>query len=399
MSNNGKILKVNQAIIDTYDSEATLLYPLKESEAIALLAFVEYFNWRTRWDNLTMTDEELFAFTASVADALMNPLDGGVIVGTVEDICQGVLCALQEAGGILAGGLGGNLQLTPNEDGGFTLTADGQPPSGGGQSVQSQREAKGDAEFVQDAISEYLQDWETFYNYQTPATNVVMERLLSSKYAVDEAQLTNSVTEYINWRNGSGNPLSWGVINLSRDLFCRGNSLGTVNDFMIDGGATTDLLDVLNVLSPLTQAQFDEWADESERVSDDFVNTDCYRAPIVSFNLTVADFNTNDQFPLNNVIPSARQVIVRLLVDITDGTNTYDGMYLFNGSTYSYQPMRFEQSNTALASTPSTQPARDLDGSGYDVIYQNSSQYFATPFDIQPYTGTIALEFEDRGNP
>jgi len=73
MSNTGKIIKVNQQVIDAYTDPDPKYFLLKESEAIALLSQIPYFEWSTRWENLTYTKKELLDFTASIADQLMNP--------------------------------------------------------------------------------------------------------------------------------------------------------------------------------------------------------------------------------------------------------------------------------------------------------------------------------------
>ena len=70
---NGKILYIDQTLVDSCNSVDTLLYPLKESEAQVLLSQVEYIAWRKRWKNLTYSDDEINELYATITDNLMNP--------------------------------------------------------------------------------------------------------------------------------------------------------------------------------------------------------------------------------------------------------------------------------------------------------------------------------------
>jgi len=79
MSNTGKIIKIDQQVIDAYTDPAQKYFLLKESEAIALLSQIPYFEWSTRWKNLTYTKKELLDFTASIADQLMNPQESAIM--------------------------------------------------------------------------------------------------------------------------------------------------------------------------------------------------------------------------------------------------------------------------------------------------------------------------------
>lgn len=75
MSNNGKIIVIDQALIDTYDATTEKMYLLKESEAIVLLSLAQFIGWRTRWTNLTLTQAQLNELEGAISDALMTPYE------------------------------------------------------------------------------------------------------------------------------------------------------------------------------------------------------------------------------------------------------------------------------------------------------------------------------------
>lgn len=75
MSNNGKMIIIDEAIIDKYDSEAGKFFLLKESEAITLVSLCQFIGWRTRWANLTKTQQQLNELEAQITDALLTPIE------------------------------------------------------------------------------------------------------------------------------------------------------------------------------------------------------------------------------------------------------------------------------------------------------------------------------------
>ena len=75
MSNNGKIILLDEAVLNTFDDTTDRYYLLTDREATMLLSQVDFFSWQTRWVNLTKTEQELQFITSEIADKLMNGVD------------------------------------------------------------------------------------------------------------------------------------------------------------------------------------------------------------------------------------------------------------------------------------------------------------------------------------
>ena len=283
MSNRGKITYIDQSVIDQYDNEQVLLFPLKESEAIILLTFVDFIAWRTRWNNLTYTQSELDAIQASIADGLMNPTDlGDCIVATPEElaqaVCDGLLCAVPTIGQTLAAGINSGISVKVDETTGEIIVDDG---SGGEEagSVGGTTDEKrwGGSLEVYEGILEYMTDFEDFFN-QFPADQATAVSFMSQKWLVT-ADITTAVSDYYAHRN-LANPAPAPLPQaLEGEYWCNGATKQTTASYVIDN-IVNDLLLILSMVGALSQDQYDQWFNRGYEVPRlGFDSAPCYTVP------------------------------------------------------------------------------------------------------------------------
>ena len=77
---DGKIIRLNQDVIDTYDNEVMLCYQLTHRQAIILSAMTQFIAWKTRWLNLTYTVQELQDIRERIEYQLLDEGNCGMVI-------------------------------------------------------------------------------------------------------------------------------------------------------------------------------------------------------------------------------------------------------------------------------------------------------------------------------
>lgn len=289
MSNAGKIIYLDESVFNEYNQEDTMLFPLKESEAKMLLAFVPYIQWQTRWKNLTRTQAELEALAGSIADGLMNPQTGDLDMATIQDICDGVKCAITDVMTSAVAGLNSGVSVTVDPDTGEIVvdTGETQDPLAG---TTDEFKWGGSIE-VYEGLLEYMTDFEDFFG-QFPSNEAQAVSFMSQKWQVN-ANITQAVSDYYAHRSLS-NPAPQPIpSDVKGELFCYGATKQTVASYMIDNVAN-DILLKLSMLDALLQEQYDVWYFFGYQVPRlGFDEAPCYRVPPETVTLDYTELQTN----------------------------------------------------------------------------------------------------------
>ena len=358
---NGKILYFDQATIDNSDSETIRFYPLKESEAIALLSQVEYMVWSKRWKNLTMTQEELEAFAGSVADNLMNPMEEGAIVTTPQElqdaVCNGIMCAVPQIGAVLSAGVNSSIQdnISIDEEGNIVV-GDG---SGSGSATGTAQEQKtGSAYEMAYGLQQILTDLDDFWtNYNAdPNRDTIVQYYMELLYQwVDTAELLIAIDAYFNYRDA---PNAGYVIDhdeLAEDLYCAGLTKGQMSRWAITKtDATMDDI-FLSIIKGIDQSEVDKWVEDGEaKLRDDYLNFACTPRGTATAVYGVADFNAVRNYPIDNwnFSSSARGRRIRVTMSgkftpTTGEPHLQDAYWFDNGGgavNYDWQHLSFSSS-------------------------------------------------------
>lgn len=263
-----------------------------EYQMIAIAQMSELGKW-WKWKKTTPQDRyaaitaevwrEWFAYAElgeTVPCELLDP-DGGIIVGTIEDICEGVLCALSKAGTALAAGINSGISVSVDDDGNIIVDTDG---GGGATTAIAQERLNGSANQAYAGLIEYIQDFEDFFGL-FPASQANTVTFLTSKWLVDETLVTQAVADYYDHRELMNPQPPPPDDNLIEEFFCEGISKATTAAYIIDV-LTIDQLLLLSMTNALLQDQYGFWQSEgADNPDGDYLAFDCYRRPDVQFTI------------------------------------------------------------------------------------------------------------------
>lgn len=397
---NGKILYIDQTLVDSCNSVDTLLYPLKESEAQVLLSQVEYIAWRKRWKNLTYSDDEINELYATITDNLMNPQESipeGAFIVTAQELCEAVECGIINVFSRAVAGTAGNtgVQVTFDENGNPVIT-EGELSTGTGATVTGFRQRMADMEYVELRLEDFLNDFDDFYLI-TSGDVVVMEQFFTAKYLLN-ANITAVISEYTAFRDALNPHVQSTFTNIDREMYCKGAKKQTVSTWIIYD-ALGDKTLRLNMIGALTDDQFLQWESEADSLSDDYISTSCFRAPQVTMifppeKVVIGLKDTNN--PPELVLFSNTRANIRISGKIIgDNGDFYDGIYnQVNGN----KAIRLPQITTGSKISPN--PA--YSENGYELIWSIGVGISKIRFDsgvgtVQNYTGQLTFVFDDIG--
>lgn len=181
--------------------------------------------------------------------------EGVVSVTTVNDICAGVICALEQSASRFLSGQAGNIV------GGISIGTDGtvtiETQSGETGSIDYMESHNGGCQAVANGIYALFADIE---NWKDTYTNEqVTQTFVASKYDVDQttmdAKISAIYTPYSTdqWYDGTGD-------TLPEKLFCEGATKETISAWIIDQSfAETVFFDMLGVVSAVNVSQINQW--------------------------------------------------------------------------------------------------------------------------------------------
>lgn len=183
--------------------------------------------------------------------------DGVITVSTVEDICNGVICALEKSASRFLSGQAGNVVggVTIGTDG--TVTIGGENDSVGNFGNKTFLESHaGGVTSVQLSLFSMFQDIEDWRDQYSTA---IVKQFVKSKYQVTGD--IDAVIDSIETRIPA--PALWFVATtgLDGDLFCKGVNKNQISAHFIDytGIPENQLLNMLEVVSAIEPAQITEW--------------------------------------------------------------------------------------------------------------------------------------------
>lgn len=352
-----------------------------------------------------------------------NIRKGTVGMTTVNDICEGFVCAIEEVSGRILSGQAGNLigGVSIGTDGSITIDSTGGN-SASVNDVAVQRSLMGEYEYVESKMEEYLSRWNTYWDSVGLGANPTSETVvftafysyISLQYELNSVALDNAASkvgdvmvEYNDYRVNSGLSIPTNLNGVDRVFFCKGISPTIVGEWVLNDGLAAEFLrtDILNLLS---DNQIQQWRNEADLVSDDYQNTDCYKTPDQTVSYTPDDLINGN---LNKLIYTEIVAVNFALVELQiwggfqdDTGNKWDGMYseLANGTT-GYYPTVLDTSGTDY--NPTSQPVRKLGNptasNPYSVIIELSTNMESIQANTQltgTITGELFVKVIDRGS-
>lgn len=193
---------------------------------------------------------------------------------TVEEICEGVTCALAKAGTALAAGLNSNIQVSVDDDGNIIVDTG---EDGEGDVITSDEALDGAAHYTYNRILEFIQDYEDFFTI-FPASEANAKVFFTNKYLLT-AQIDQAISDYYDHRdlmNPQPMPPDDGLIE---NYWCGGLTKQTTATYIIEESASDQLL-LLSMLDALSQDQYDAWSIEgANQPRDDYRAYGCFPLP------------------------------------------------------------------------------------------------------------------------
>jgi len=191
-------------------------------------------------------------------------------VGTVEDICAGVTCALEDLA---------KRYLTGTGEGGFTINADGSISTDGATlpddpdtpENENAMSIAGGCIAVRIGINQLLEDIANLYGVDAAEDNTLAdsEFIISSKYKVDLTALDLAMTEY--WADRAASKVQIDTIDtllLDSELFCEGVSKQTINTVIV--GITAFSIEArqnaVGLVNALTDEQIQDWYNDGVKL-------------------------------------------------------------------------------------------------------------------------------------
>lgn len=213
----------------------------------------------------------------------------GVIgMSTVEDICNGVLCALGNAGSYILGAINSGVSVTVNSAG--ELVIDDGSGTGVPTTQVAQEALNGSANQAFAGVNEFIEDFADFYT-STGGVAATMELFLASKWLLN-ATITEAVTDYIAYRDIPQMAPDLLLDGLIEDFFCKGIKKSTTAAWIIDNLAQNQEL-LLTMVQSLSDDQYNVWvSDGANNPDSDYLSFDCYRRPTFEFDI---DFSVIDE--------------------------------------------------------------------------------------------------------
>jgi hypothetical protein len=188
--------------------------------------------------------------------------NGVVGMSTVEDICQGVLCALGKAGALISAGNNSGIELGIDSEGNIIVNDDSS--QGGGTASGTAAELKaGKALSVVSNIQQVLVDMDGFYaSYSGDANrDTIVQYYMELLYDVpaSDAEWLNMIDIYFNYRDTPSAAYNIDEEVLGELMFCEGITKQTVNRWAITnaGGTLDDMF--ISMLKAISDAQFQQW--------------------------------------------------------------------------------------------------------------------------------------------
>lgn len=396
-----------------------------EYQMIAIAQMSELGKW-WKWKKTTPQDRyaaitaevwrEWFAYAElgeTVPCELLDP-DGGIIVGTIEDICEGVLCALSKAGTALAAGINSGISVSVDDDGNIIVDTDG---GGGATTAIAQERLNGSANQAYAGLIEYIQDFEDFFGL-FPASQANTVTFLTSKWFVDETLVTQAVADYYDHRELMNPQPPPPDDDLIEEFFCEGITKSTTAAYIIDV-LTVDQLLLLSMTNALLQDQYSIWqSDGADNPDGDYLGFDCYRRPTFTFDIaasTVAEEFPSKKFitlGLYNGISSQRNIKVTVSGKFTAPTGEeYDILYwkddegVVNQQGWQVFGLALNNGDFEVPMFPPTQLPYSATGDYSWIATVNSGNYTTFAWRAPNFpdnwqetvTGTITVTIEDQG--
>lgn len=207
--------------------------------------------------------------------------EGAIGVSTIDDICNGVICAAIEIMQASVAGLNSGVKVTV--DGGKVVVDDGSGSATATTAIAQER-LNGSANQAYAGLLEFIQDFEDFYGL-FPLSEANTVTFLTSKWLVDETDVTTAVSNYYAHRDGMNVQPAPPGTDLIEDYFCEGISKGTTATHIIDELVNDQIL-LLSMVNSLLTDQYSKWqSDGAGNPDGDYLGFDCYRRPTFEFDI------------------------------------------------------------------------------------------------------------------
>lgn len=267
---------------------------------------------------------------------------GGVIgMSTIDDICAGVVCALEEVSSRILLADDGNVKnaVSIGTDGIKTVSV--SSGSKGNLSVSGKQSRNGSAQGIYEGLNNWLADLQDFHDDFTGdiATATTFMRSKYDLYDTFDTKYQN----YYNYRLVPNGVLPVFLQAIVEELYCGNMTHADVISWIIDSysGDKVLLIDLLETVSPI---QWTIWSNNGSEVPlDDYISFACNPKDPFNITLQAIDFTNNtlvSKTIANYYIPAPRYLRVTMEGAISlDSLNYHDGLFNWTNGDPVYSPI------------------------------------------------------------